>query len=426
MTLRENMLSKKNLCLFLILTLGAAVIFYQFPNFPKKLSHDEVEFAKLALSLNKKPYTPYSSLATGHATLYFYIILLSFKIFGINNFALRFPAALFGALCPLLFYLVLRRINDETTRLPAPEHSDGGQVKKWGNGLLLLIIFITLRWFFTFARFGFEVAFLLFLELTSIYFLFKFLEKKRVTDGIFLGLFTGLAFNSYTPGRIFFVLILIALFIKYKFTLINNKQSLITAGIFLITILPLSFYLLTHNDIRIYQQNYLQNNELSLAKKTEFLVSNISSTALMFNFKGDVNGRHNFPYKPALNPILSFFFLSGMFIAIVNIKKFYNQFFLSYFILSVLPTLLTYPWENPNMLRTFTTIPSIIYFIGVSINFILNLKLKIKKSYLMTLILLVFFVSSYFEMKTYFVDQKPVFKDAFEAVGSLQDNLGIK
>ena len=110
----------KKIAPIIILTiLSALFIFYRFNDIPKNLSFDEVEFAKLALSLQNKPYTPYSSLATGHSTLYFYIILFSLKTFGINVFALRFPAAIFGILSVIMFYLIMQKVFKQQ-KLPTP------------------------------------------------------------------------------------------------------------------------------------------------------------------------------------------------------------------------------------------------------------------------------------------------------------------
>ena len=83
----------------LIVLIAGGIIFYQFPNLPKQLALDEVEFAKLALSLDGKPFSPYNTMATGHSTLYFYVILLSLKLFGVTSFALRLPSVIAGVGC---------------------------------------------------------------------------------------------------------------------------------------------------------------------------------------------------------------------------------------------------------------------------------------------------------------------------------------
>jgi len=399
--------------IFLIL-ISSLLIFYKFNQIPKNLSFDEVDFAHLALSLNGKSYIPYSTLATGHSTLYFYILLLSFKLFGITNFALRLPSALFGILGVVMFYQVMKEA-----------------FKKYYGWLpfVLSIIFITTRWFFNFARFSFEATLLLFLELASTYFIFRILnikeEKGKINNWelFFSGVFAALAFNSYTPGRIFFLLPIGFLIIR-KFSV---KQILLFIIPFLILIAPLGTYLTTHKDNRVDQEFFLKNTELSVNKKVEFLWSNISSTALMFNFKGDVNGRHNYPLKPALNQITGSLFLMGLLICIYNIKKTRNQFFIGYFLLGLVPAILTYPWENPNMLRTFTVIPSVVYFIGMSLYFLIKIvflfnhvrdKIFIKTLVVTVLIIIICF-SSLYEIRTYFVYQQTVFKQAFDIRESL-------
>lgn len=396
-----------------LLTLG--VVFFKFNQIPQNLAFDEIEFTKLALSLKNKPYISYSPLATGHSTLYFYILLFFFKILGVNSFALRLPAAIFGVLLVLVFYF----ISKITCRLSPTAN------KNEYFPFLLTTIFLTSRWYFNFTRFSFEATFLLFLELVSIYLLLQCFKTLKWQYFFLTGLFTGLAFNSYTPGRIFFVLIFTTILLKLGLKKNTLKPFLISLSSFLIVILPLSFHLMGHQDIRFNQQFFLKNDQLTVNKKIEFLWKNIQSTALMFNIKGDVNGRHNYPNKPALNPILGSLFLFGLLLALINLKKnFYNQFFILYFILSLIPTLLTYPWENPNMLRTFTVIPAVVYFCGLTINFILYSFKKFKPTPLLIFMLIV--ISSFYEIRTYYKYQAPVFKEAFEVKFPLEKAIKMK
>ncbi|PIY72321.1 hypothetical protein COY87_01585 [Candidatus Roizmanbacteria bacterium CG_4_10_14_0_8_um_filter_33_9] len=448
---------------FLIFVFSLCVVFFEFLNIPKNTTFDEIEFAKLALQLNNKPYTPYSMYATGHATLYFYIILFSFKLFGVSLFSLRLPSAIFGVINPLIFYFIMKKvfkpfchpefISRSLNNKKMPKPSQEEQVRH-DNFLLqylpliLSFIFITLRWYFNFARFGFEVTFLLFLELTSLLFILLFSEKKQIKYLILSGIFTGLAYNSYQPGRIF---ILVPFFFLVTKVLINNvvpikvgvHQSIlnrfrIKSGMtillyflipFIILISPLTFYLNIHKDTRFYQQFYPDNHEMTLQEKETFFVRNLSSTIGIFNIKGDVNGRHNYPNKSALNPILGILFIVGLCISVKGLKKNNNQMFLLWFFLSLAPTLVTYPWENPNMLRTFTVIPSVIYFIGLAIKTILDIKIIQKIIYRKILFMTIFgliFISSVYELRTYFVHQSTVFKEAFEAERPLKTYLNIK
>ena len=410
--------------IIILALISAFLIFYRFTDIPKYLSFDEVEFTKLALSLDNKPYIPYSQFATGHSTLYFYILLASLKTFGINTFALRFPAAIFGILSVIIFYLITKKVFQQFNNLT---------MKQWFPFFLSLIL-LSSRWFLNFARFSFEATFLLFLELTSIYFLISFWREKR-SQNIFLiisGLFAGFAFLSYTPGRIFFLLPMGFLFLTMKQW---NSETIKRIFLFLISFLiittPLTSYLLTNKDTRIDQQFFLKNSEMTFNEKIDGLWKNISSTALMFNIKGDSNGRHNYPNKPTLNPILGILFIIGLIISIKDFKNLYNKLFLLYFFISIFPALMTYPWENPNMLRTYTVLPSVIYFIGQAIIILCTIVHKITNNkvfeyLILTTFYLILVFSCFYELRTYFKYQSIVFDQSFEIKLPLEKAIKFK
>jgi len=84
--------------------------------------------------------------------------------------------------------------------------------------------------------------------------------------------------------------------------------------------------------------------------------------------------------------------------------------------------LLTYPWENPNMLRAFTAIPSVVFFVGHGLESLLGLNFKkAYKKYFAFIILFLLLLSSIYEIRTYFKHQAGVFKQAFEVKKTLQD-----
>lgn len=378
--------------LILILFISAFVIFYKFPYIPKNLAFDELEFAKLALSLDNKPYTPYSPYATGHTTLYYYLILFSFKIFGVNNFALRIVSAFSGILISILFFLVAKEI-----------------FKKPYIAFLSTFLLISNRWFFNFPRFAFEAPFLFVLELTTLFFFLKALNKKSNFYSILTGVFTGLSYNSYASGRIFpFFMFFLFVFFLFKKQL-SLKQLLSFAVTTFIITLPLNLYFLTHPDIRAKQLIFFFDKNITLVKKMEFLFENLKNYALMFFYKGDPNGKHNFPLKPALNPFMTILFFSGLIFSLKEKNKKENLIFFFWLIFSFLPAILTYPWENPNMLRTYTSLASIAYFSTLSF-----LKLfKFKKLQLILLFCLI--LSFVYELRTYFYFQyKYTMENAFE------------
>lgn len=402
--------------------LGAFIILYRFTLIPKTLTFDEIEFAKLALSLDNHSYIPYSPLATGHATLYFYILLFSLKLFGITTFGLRFPSALFGMLNILIMFLILRKVIKKI------EVSQSSFFQLF-LPLVGTFLFTTTRWYFNFARFGFEATFVLMLELISILFLLLYLDHRQKEWLIPAGIFAGLAYNSYQPGRLFFIVPLIMLFLfilerkskRLDFSFFS-KYSIITFLTFIIPfvicITPLSLYLSHNTDVRLSQLMYPMNSEMTVGEKFQFFGKNVTSTTLMFSVKGDVNGRHNYPNKAALNPFMSILFISGLLLGLRDIKNKMNQMFFLYLCISLFPTLLTYPWENPNMLRTITCLPAVLYFSLYTIAktyVTLEKKFHIPYKILVVGIFICISLSALYEVRTYYVFQVPVFAEAFEA-----------
>ncbi len=389
-----------------VLLLALVCIFFKFALIPDRLAHDEVEFARLVQSLDGKAYVPFSPLADGHATVYFYILLLSTKVFGMTMFGLRIPSALFGVGSALLFHLLMRQFFEKKSYVP----------------FFASILFLTSHWFLNFARFSFEMPYLLFLELGSLGALGFLSSPRRRGSSILIivsGIFAGLAFNSYQPGRIFFLLPLFLLIIKR----VSLRQIFFYLGAFVIMILPMTLYLYQHpeGDIRIGQQLYFKNTELSTQEKLSFLGQNIYRTGAMLYGQGDLNGRHNYPGKPAINPILGVLVLVGLLLGIRRWKEFPNQLFFGYLGIAILPTLLTYPWENPNMLRTYTALPALFYLIGLA----LSEGMKKYKKYALPIVIFLVIVSAGYELRTYFKYQAQVFPHAFERGNNLQLELDL-
>ncbi|EKE13990.1 MAG: hypothetical protein ACD_12C00721G0001 [uncultured bacterium] len=172
---------------------------------------------------------------------------------------------------------------------------------------------------------------------------------------------------------------------------------------------------------------------MPLQEKLDGLWHNISSTALMFVTKGDMNGRHNYPGKPALNPILGILFIIGLIMSIKNFKNLYNKLFLFYFLISLFPALMTYPWENPNMLRTYTVLPSVVYFIGNAIiilcavvHKIIKNKNKLFRYLILNTLYFILLFSCLYELRTYFKYQSEVFKHSFQIKLPLEKAIKVQ
>lgn len=420
--------------LFLIAT---AVFFFKWNAIPRDLTIDEIEFTRFALLLNDTPYQAYNEYATGHATLYFYIILASFKLFGLSQEALRLPSALFGIASVLIMYGVATYLWKGKDMVL----SYGKKAFSISYAFLTAMTFGLLRWYFQFGRFSFEATFVVFLELCSLLAILVFIDRVKkpmftLSEHIYVyisAIFSGLAFNSYQPGRLFAAIPLFSLFIHEKTRKVTILISFLL--LFLTFTIPLNYYFAQQKDVRIQQQLYFSDPNLTSVQKAQFLGENIVNTVLMFGVKGDDWGKHNYPNKAALQPIHTGLFTIGlayMVLTIIRKKKrksseYTNEYaiMLAWFALGIFPTLLTYPHENPNMLRTVTAIPTVAYAIIVGLSFAYEFAIKYAQKFKNTpqkvytasigiLMCALLGVSIVYDMRTYFIFQKQVFEQAFE------------
>jgi len=396
----------------LVAFLASVFIFYQFNQAPKGLSRDEIDFVSIALRLDGAPYQAYTTAATGHSTLYFYVILFLFKTLGISQTSFRLTSAVSGVVAAVFFYLICKKVLKKDS---ISLHITKKRMFSIEVAFLTTLILISMRWYFGFARFSFEATFLLMFELIALYFVLLFRSSQSIPYLVISALATGLAYNSYTPGRIFVLLIIAIIFVSSK----NKKLHLaLFSGFFAVTIAPLTQYFLTHEDIRIQQQLYLKNPELSIFDKAGYFATNLWKNIRMLFGEGDMNGRHNYPYKSALNPVLYSLFGLGLF-SFFRIKRtFFHNMFAGYLLIGLLPTLLTYPHENPNMLRTFTVLPALAFFVGQGIVWIYTqVKDDVKKVQIVSVMIIIFLtISIFYEARTYFVFQKLVFIQAFDVM----------
>lgn len=385
--------NKNSLYSWLILLISLLVVFWQFGQIPAKLAFDEVEFAKLALSLEGK-WQIFSPLATGHTTFYFYLLLLSIKTFGLNMIALRLPAAIFAVLNS---YLVLTLLRFYFSKKVA---------------FLGALIFTTSHWVLNFGRYGFEATYLLFWQLIAIITISKFLATKKTGFLVLTLLATIMAFYSYLPGRIFAVLpILILLINKTKWQIIVAFTIIFT--LFTIPLVQASGAL----ENRVQELSYL-SQQIQIGHKVSYFGENLVKNLLMLNFQGDLNGRHNYPGKPGLNPALGILFWLGLILSFKKIKSSWP--FYVWLVLSILPSMFTMPHENPHFLRTYTLTISLVFFITLAIKFLK----KIQPNWFIGLVLVIF-LSSVYELRTYFKYQQNVFKKAFEKTQADLDKLKI-
>ncbi|MEQ8541867.1 MAG: glycosyltransferase family 39 protein [Coleofasciculus sp. D1-CHI-01] len=158
-------------------------------------------------------------------TLYAFITIPFIKIFGLNEFAARFPAALIGVLTVLVIYHLVKECFDRQT------------------GLFSALLLAINPWHIQFSRIAFRA--ILIPLLFSLGFLF-FVKSFRKNNYLPLsGLIFGLSLYTYSSARVFVPLFLMGLLVIYwRHLWENRKQTLIALVLFLLSFIPLfSFWI---------------------------------------------------------------------------------------------------------------------------------------------------------------------------------------
>lgn len=223
---------KTALFIFFIFGLSLFLRFYKLGSVPPGLNQDESAIG----------YNAYSILETGRdehyvrfplyfksfgdykLPLYIYLAAVSIKIWGLTEYAVRFPSALLGSVSVIILYLLVYRISEN---------------KKIA---FLSAIFLAINpWHLHFSRAAFEVNVALFFVLFSTWMLLKAANSKHKLEYLVLSVIgSALSLYSYNVTRLLSPL-LFALFVLYyrdKFNNIPKSNVLIISAFTLFFLSP--------------------------------------------------------------------------------------------------------------------------------------------------------------------------------------------
>lgn len=222
-------ISHKNL-LALVIVISIFLRFFKLANVPISLYWDEVSLGYNAYSILKTghdehkkffPITNFAAFGDYKPPLYIYATVPSIAIFGLNEFAVRFPSAFFGVLTVFITYLLTKKLMDNVS-----------------IGLLAAFFLAISPWHLQFSRGAFEANLGLFFSTLGIYLFLNIQKYKWLLLPALIAFIA--AMYTFTGQRLFIPLILIILFIQFRKDLIKNIKSTVFAIIiFGIIFLPL-------------------------------------------------------------------------------------------------------------------------------------------------------------------------------------------
>jgi 4-amino-4-deoxy-L-arabinose transferase-like glycosyltransferase len=219
--------------LIIVLILGAVLRLVSLGQVPAGISPDEVSQGYSAYSLLKTgqdewglswPLTSFRSFVDYKAPLQTYLMIPSVAVFGLNEFAVRLPSAIFGILAIYVVYLLTSELFNKKT------------------GLVAAFLLAISPWHIQFSRTALEVNLSSFLFPLGLYLFLKGLKKPKTL--ILASLVWGLNLYSYHAAKFFLPLFLVPLVLINLESLkkIKVKQLTIPLALLLFFLLP-SLYL---------------------------------------------------------------------------------------------------------------------------------------------------------------------------------------
>lgn len=217
--------------LLLVLLIGFLLRFYKLGEIPSGFYQDESAIGYNAYSIIKtgkdehgQPFPLYfKSFGDYKLPVYIYLTALSIQIFGLNEFAVRFPSALFGFLTVIVFYFFVKELT-----------------KNRPLSIISTAFLAICPWHLHYNRATFEVSISLFLFVLGGLFLYKSFYNKTPFAFLFGSVCFIISFYSYNLTR-FLAPALYLLFLvsnKSQVKKIPKKEQLLTVFVSSILFIP--------------------------------------------------------------------------------------------------------------------------------------------------------------------------------------------
>ncbi len=334
------------LVVILIICIGLFMRVHQLSEFPAGTWYDEATAGLEAQRILSDPdYRPLYVSGLMGPEHYVYLISFLFLLLPKITFVVRLATVITGVLSVPAAYLA------------------GSQLFGRGPALVLAFLIATSRWSVNFSRIGmFNILMVLFV-LLGVGLLLKALRRGRLTDYMWAGLFLGFGLNTYYAFQLF--LAVVGIFLLYFFVtnwnhLLARWKGLVLLAmgvtLFLAPLATFAFarldrYLERTRTVSIFEE---YPEEQVWGKVRESAVTHL----LMYNVRGDPNGRHNLPGEPMLAPITGALLALGLALSFSRIWRPRFLLLILWFFGLMAGGIFALSFEAPQSLRAIGTMPA--------------------------------------------------------------------
>ncbi|HWQ04817.1 MAG TPA: PA14 domain-containing protein [Longilinea sp.] len=335
-----------------ILAIAAFLRTFRLDQIPFGLWFDEANYGLEALRILHEPgYLPTYIESTQLPAHFIYLIAFFIRIFGTTALAIRIVSILFGLATVAAALLA------------------GSELFNRRIGLVLAFFLAVSRWDINWSRIGMHGVTVPFFELLTVGFILKALRRQRMIDYALAGLSMGLGLCFYFSFRIFPLVIglfLLVLWLNRHDFLRSSWRGLIVVGLgVLIASVPVTQLVINQPDAFWGRMNTVSIFSGKTAAEGWKAVSETTiDHLLMFNYKGDRNGRHNLPGEPMLDPISGALLILGTSLSLWRIRKSGSFLLIIWLLLMLAPGIFSLDFESPQSYRAIGSLPAA-YFLAV-------------------------------------------------------------
>lgn len=304
-------MNKKFIAISIVIIVAFVLRFYRLGEVPVSVDWDEAAIGYNAYSLIETgrdefgEYLPivFRSFDDYKPPLYFYLTVPSVMMFGLNEFAVRFPSAFFGTLTVFFTYLLVAKLLEMNVVKKA----------KWLEYLPITTaaLLAVSPWHVHFSRIAFEANTGVFFNVLGVYLFLKGIQKGWwlvASAAVF-----ALALYEYHSERVFVPLLVLTIGILYRKELLKKGWSTIAAFIVgFVMVLPLVFLLLNPSNLTRL------TGTSSIADKTKLLersVQKIEDAQARGDILGKIFANRRITYSQVLlNGYLAHFNFNWLFV----------------------------------------------------------------------------------------------------------------
>lgn len=359
-----------------ILVAGAVLRLYRLSDLPFGLWYDEAANGLEALRVANEPqYQPVYTDGVNASGHYLYLIVAAFEAFGVSAHSIRLVSAAMGIATVIAAYLAARELYGAKA------------------ALLAAALFAVARWSITFSRLGmYNISTPLF-ELLAVAFLLRAFRRNHPSDFALAGLSIGFGLCFYPAFHLFVAavgLLLAALLVLQAWKAWRQTRTGQDAGVAdglsdrlssiyafcrsrlyaalgpavlvtcaVIVVAPVLTFALERPEsyfARVQGTSLFSNKEAG--ERLPALGANLRKHLLMFNVRGDPNGRHNLPGEPMLDPVTGALFVAGVALALVRWRQPVYLFLPTWLLISLMGGVLSLDFEAPQSLRSIGAMPA--------------------------------------------------------------------